>query len=125
MIFERSLCPLPMQDRLFEREFLLQRLRPSTAVFSHPVECPASERSQRAIFSFCSMDFNPFLEHMGVSSGGGRACLPWIFIHSTNIVDKGLKVLKCYFSVFFSVPSPLSWKIFCRRPCLSMTRFDY
>jgi len=41
-------------------------------------------------------------KNMGVSSGGQRG-LPWIFIHGTNIVDRGLKVL---FSVFFSLPPP-------------------
>jgi len=41
---------------------------------------------------------------MGVSSGGmGAVHGLWIFIHGTNIVDRGLKVLFfgvfCYFSV--------------------------
>jgi len=46
---------------------------------------------------------------MGVGSGeqGGRVP-PWIFIHGTNVVDKGLKVLFFgvfyYFSVFFPLP---------------------
>jgi len=35
---------------------------------------------------------------MGVGSGGqggagGGAWFPWIFIHGTNVVDRGLKVL--------------------------------
>jgi len=43
-------------------------------------------------------------------AGRGRG-LPWIFIHGTDIGDKGLivlfSVLFCYFSVFFSLaPSP-------------------
>jgi len=46
---------------------------------------------------------------MGVGSGGqGTMAQPWIFIHGTNLVDKGLKVLffgVFYFSVFFSVAS--------------------
>jgi len=37
---------------------------------------------------------------------------PWIFVHGTNMVDKGLKVLFsvffCYFLVFFPLPTPLS-----------------
>jgi len=38
---------------------------------------------------------------MGVGSGGqGGHALPWIFIHGTNIVNKGLKVL---FSAFFAI----------------------
>jgi len=53
------------------------------------------------------------------SEAGGRgACPPWIFIHGTNIVERGLKVLFfgvfllffvffCYFLVFFPLPSPL------------------
>jgi len=45
---------------------------------------------------------------MGVRSGGTGVCgLSWIFIHGTDIVDSGLKVLFfglfCYFSLFFSV----------------------
>jgi len=43
---------------------------------------------------------------MGVSSvGQGGLGTPWIFIHGTNIGERGLKVLFfgffCYFSVFF------------------------
>jgi len=48
---------------------------------------------------------------MGVAAGGKGAVPPWIFKHGTNIVNRGLKVLFfslfCYFSVFFSVDSPL------------------
>jgi len=41
---------------------------------------------------------------MGVGSGGqvGRGP-PWIFIHSTNIVDRGLKVLFLMFSADFGL----------------------
>jgi len=81
-------------------------------------------------------------------AGRGRAPLPWIFKHGTNIVKRGLKVL--FFGLFllffglFSVPSPPwkrlnsaifryfllicglfsvaplppPWKIFCRRLCM-------
>jgi len=43
---------------------------------------------------------------------------PWIFIHGTDIVDKGLIVLLFgSFLLFFTV-SPSPWKCFCRRPCL-------
>jgi len=35
---------------------------------------------------------------MGVGSGGKGAWPLWIFIHSTNIVDRGLKVL--FFGLF-------------------------
>jgi len=43
----------------------------------------------------------------------------WIFMHGTNIVDRGLKVL---FSVFFAIfryffRYPPPWKFFCRCPC--------
>jgi len=38
--------------------------------------------------------------------------LPWIFIHGTDIVDRGLIVL--FFGLFFVASS--SWKFFCRRP---------
>jgi len=46
------------------------------------------------------------------AAGGGGACPPWIFIHGTNIADRGLKVLfsafLCYFAVlFFRCPPPL------------------
>jgi len=37
---------------------------------------------------------------MGVGRGGRGPCPPWIFIHGTNIVDRGLKVL---FSAFFAI----------------------
>jgi len=30
---------------------------------------------------------------MGVGSGGGSAVAPWIFIHGTDIVDRGLIVV--------------------------------
>jgi len=37
---------------------------------------------------------------MGIGSGVQGAVPPWIFIHGTNTVDRGLKVL---FSVFFAI----------------------
>jgi len=40
---------------------------------------------------------------MGVGSGGQEAVPPWIFIHVTDIIDRGLF---CYFSVSFSVALP-------------------
>jgi len=47
---------------------------------------------------------------MGVGSGGKGAVAPlWIFMHGTDIVDKGLIVLffdLFPFSVFFSVTPP-------------------
>jgi len=44
---------------------------------------------------------------MSVGSGGqgGGAWPPWIFIHGSNIVDRGLIVL--FFSLFFVAPNPL------------------
>jgi len=48
---------------------------------------------------------------MGIGSGGQGAWPPGIFIHGTNTVDRGLKVLFfgvcCYFSGFFSLEPPL------------------
>jgi len=45
--------------------------------------------------------------NMGVGRGGkGRPCPPWIFIHGTNIVDKGLKVLFLLFFGLFSAGPP-------------------
>jgi len=45
--------------------------------------------------------------HERLRRGGGGA---WIFIHGTNIADRGLKGLFfglfCYFSVFFPFPLP-------------------
>jgi len=60
------------------------------------------------------------IEGMGVGSGGhgGPWPSPWLFIHGTHIVDRGLILL--FFSLFllffvlFSV-APLPWKFFCRR----------
>jgi len=49
---------------------------------------------------------------MGVGSGGqGGPWPPWIFIHGTNIVERGLKVraifgVFCYFFGLFSAASP-------------------
>jgi len=44
--------------------------------------------------------------------GAGRPWPPWIFIHSTNIIDGGLivpfLVSFCYFAVFFPLPLPTS-----------------
>jgi len=40
---------------------------------------------------------------MGVGSGGQGGVAPWIFKHGTNIVDRGLKVLFCYFLAFFAI----------------------
>jgi len=50
---------------------------------------------------------------MGIGSGEGRAPSPWIFIHDTDKVEGSLMVL--FFDIF-SVASPPTWKIFCRRP---------
>jgi len=42
---------------------------------------------------------------MGVATGGRRAVPPtWIFIHGTDIVNKGYIVL--IFGLFFRCPSP-------------------
>jgi len=77
---------------------------------------------------------NLLLEFMGV---GRRAVAPWIFIHGTDIVDKGVIVLFfCLFSVvlpgrglivlffgIFSVAPPL-WNFFCLRPLLELITQD-
>jgi len=51
----------------------------------------------------------------------GEVLAPWIFIHGTNIVDRGLKLLFfglfLLFCFFFRCPTHPSWKFFCRRPC--------
>jgi len=59
---------------------------------------------------------------MGVGSGRQRGPCPLpprIFIHGTNIVDRGLKVLffglKVLFFGLFSV-TPLTWKFFLSMP---------
>jgi len=58
------------------------------------------------------------MQNMGVGSGGQEGAVPpWIFIHGTYIVDRGLIVLFfglyllffglfCYFSVFFPSSPP-------------------
>jgi len=57
------------------------------------------------------------------ATGEGGRWPPWIFIHGTNIADRGLKVLffgvvfLLFFGLFFRCPHPL-WKFFCRHPCL-------
>jgi len=48
-------------------------------------------------------------------SAVGMGVAPWIFIHDTDKVEKGLMVL--FFGLFF-VALPPSWKFFCRRPWL-------
>jgi len=71
---------------------------------------------------------------MGVGSRG-HAPPPWIFIHSTDIEDRGIIVLFLVFFLFFRLLSvapifglfaifwsffplpPPPWKLFCRRPC--------
>jgi len=82
--------------------------------------------------------------------GAGRAVVPWIFIHVTNTVDKGLKMLFfgvfllffglfsvapppgrgliVLFSVFFGIfrsffPLPPLWKFFCWCPCQPLKHF--
>jgi len=70
----------------------------------------------RLVFSTITIyiiNFDWYISIMGVGSGGaGGPWPPWIFMHGTNIVDRGLKVLFfglfCHFSVFFCW-SPL-WK---------------
>jgi len=43
---------------------------------------------------------------MDVASGGQEEAMAlWIFIHGTDIVDRGLIVLFLVFSIFFSLPS--------------------
>jgi len=58
-------------------------------------------------------------QHGRRQRGARGPCLPRIFKHGANIVDRGLKVLFfdlfCYFRSFFPLP-PSPWKIFCRRP---------
>jgi len=44
---------------------------------------------------------------MGVGSGGqGGMASPGFFVHGTNTVDRGLKVLLLFFGVFFPLPPP-------------------
>jgi len=69
--------------------------------------------------------------------GGGDVLPPWIFIHGTDVEERGLIVLLFnlfllpptpgrglivlffgIFSFFFSFPSPF-WKILCRHSCIS------
>jgi len=77
-----------------------------------------------------------FVTFMGVGSGGrgSRAPPPWIFMHGTNILDRGLKVLFfgvfCYFSVFllffdlFSVvPPPPPQENFLPTPLVTFLTF--
>jgi len=88
---------------------------------------------------------------MCVGSGGQGVVPPWIFLHGTNIVDRGLIVLLLgilfailrsfsngppleeainsailwSFLLFFGLlplPHP-TWKFFCQRPCLSFNFF--
>jgi len=42
---------------------------------------------------------------MEIDSGGKEAVAPWILMHSTDIVDRGLIVL--FFGFFFRRPPPL------------------
>jgi len=58
--------------------------------------------------------------------GRGTVPPPWIFIHKTDIVDRGLKVLFlglfCYFSIFFPL-APLD--IFLPTPLAVNTNLKY
>jgi len=56
---------------------------------------------------------------MDVGSEGQGGLGPWIFMHGTDIIDRGLIVLFfclfCYFSVFFPLAPQ---ETFCRSPSL-------
>jgi len=61
---------------------------------------------------------------MGIGSGGKRAWPPpWIFIHNTDIVDKGLIVLffgvfLLFFVTFSAAPPPRPLEIFLLTPLI-------
>jgi len=59
---------------------------------------------------------------MFMGSGGQEGVPPWIFIHGTDIVERGLIVL--FLGIFFRcLPRP--WKFFCRRLCLCYEIYYY